>query len=169
MNTFNYGVIGNCRTAALISEKASIDWLCMPDFDSPSVFAKLLDKDKGGCFGFIVDDTYLISQTYKAHTNVLCTSFVSPEGAFDVIDFMPRYRIDENNSHYIPSEIYRLIKHKGGKPRFRIDFRPAMSYASEKHEYLFFNDYFTIICSRERPARETYNCQFFLYFLFVTI
>lgn len=144
MNTFNYGVIGNCRTAALISEKASIDWLCMPDFDSPSVFAKLLDKDKGGCFGFIVDDTYLISQTYKAHTNVLCTSFVSPEGAFDVIDFMPRYRIDENNSHYIPSEIYRLIKHKGGKPRFRIDFRPAMSYASEKHEYLFFNDYFKV-------------------------
>ena len=52
MNNLNYGVIGNCRTAALISEKGNIEWLCFPDFDSPSIFAALLDRDKGGCFGF---------------------------------------------------------------------------------------------------------------------
>lgn len=52
MNNLNYGVIGNCRTAALISQNGNIEWLCFPDFDSPSIFASLLDREKGGAFGF---------------------------------------------------------------------------------------------------------------------
>ena len=52
MNNLNYGIIGNCRTAALISEKGNIEWLCFPEFDSPSVFAALLDREKGGCICF---------------------------------------------------------------------------------------------------------------------
>ena len=48
MDNLNYGVIGNCCTAALISEKGSIEWLCFPNFDSPSIFAALLDREKGG-------------------------------------------------------------------------------------------------------------------------
>lgn len=51
MDNLNYGVIGNCCTAALISEKGSIEWLCFPNFDSPSIFAALLDREKGGTFG----------------------------------------------------------------------------------------------------------------------
>lgn len=47
MNNLNYGVIGNCRTAALISQNGNIEWLCFPDFDSPSIFASLLDREKG--------------------------------------------------------------------------------------------------------------------------
>ena len=50
MDNLNYGVIGNCCTAALISEKGSIEWLCFPNFDSPSIFAALLDREKGGTF-----------------------------------------------------------------------------------------------------------------------
>lgn len=54
MNNLNYGVIGNCRTAALISQNGNIEWLCFPDFDSPSIFASMLDREKGGAFGFEV-------------------------------------------------------------------------------------------------------------------
>ena len=64
MEHFNYGAVGNCRTAALISNKGSIDWLCFPDFDSPSVFGKILDNEKGGSLGFIVGNNYNISQKY---------------------------------------------------------------------------------------------------------
>ena len=63
MSNLNYGVVGNCRTAALISEKGSIDWLCFPDFDSPSIFASLLDRERGGSFGFDVTEDYHISQS----------------------------------------------------------------------------------------------------------
>lgn len=57
MDNLNYGVIGNCCTAALISEKGNIEWLCFPNFDSPSIFAALLDREKGGTFGFEVSIT----------------------------------------------------------------------------------------------------------------
>jgi len=71
MNNLDYGVIGNCRTAAFISKTGSIDWCCFPDFDSPSVFARLLDYEKGGHFGIQVGEEYTISQRYVAHTNIL--------------------------------------------------------------------------------------------------
>ena len=58
MNNLNYGIIGNSRTAALISDRGRIEWLCFPDFDSPSVFAALLDRAKGGSFGFEVSGSY---------------------------------------------------------------------------------------------------------------
>lgn len=63
-NNLNYGVVGNCRTAALVSARGTIEWMCLPDFDSPSVFASLLDRRKGGCFGFDVAEEYRISQAY---------------------------------------------------------------------------------------------------------
>ena len=76
MSNLNYGVVGNCRTAALISEKGSIDWLCFPDFDSSSIFASLLDRERGGSFGFDVTEDHHISQSYVPHTNILSTSFL---------------------------------------------------------------------------------------------
>ena len=75
MDKLNYGVIGNCCTAALISDKGSIDWLCFPNFDSPSIFASLLDREKGGYFGFEVSPDYQISQSYVPHTNIRPTSY----------------------------------------------------------------------------------------------
>ena len=71
MDNLNYGVIGNCCTAALISEKGSIEWLCFPNFDSPSIFAALLDREKGGTFGFEVSEDY--------HTCLLYTSDAADE------------------------------------------------------------------------------------------
>lgn len=144
MENLNYGAIGNCRTAALISEKGSIDWLCLPDFDSPSVFAKILDKEKGGHFSIIVDESYQIKQQYVSHTNVLKTSFSSAEGAFDLLDFMPRYKTGDIKEHYLAPEIYRLIRHKHGTPRFRVDFFPKLDYARETTAYHYEKDYVKI-------------------------
>ena len=130
MSNLNYGVIGNCRSAALISDKGSIEWCCLPDFDSPSVFAKLLDNEKGGSFSVIVDNNYIISQKYLIRTNVLCTEFKSDEGTFEVIDFMPRYKIGYN--YYAPAEIYRYIKFISGRPVFRVKYCPAFNYARDE-------------------------------------
>jgi GH15 family glucan-1,4-alpha-glucosidase len=131
MNNLNYGVIGNCRSAALVSEKGSIDWCCLPDFDSPSIFAKLIDIEIGGSFSFIVGDGYTISQKYIYWTNVLCTEFKSNEGTFEVIDFMPRYKLTENN-YFAPAEIYRYIKWISGAPTFKVKYYPAFNYAREE-------------------------------------
>lgn len=89
MDTLDYGVIGNCKTAALISKTGSIDWLCMPNFDSPSVFCKLLDVQKGGYLSFEVSENYEISQNYLRDTNILRTLFSSAEGTFEVMDLCP--------------------------------------------------------------------------------
>ena len=131
MNNLNYGVIGNCRSAALVSDKGSIDWCCLPDFDSPSIFAKLLDNEKGGCFSFFVDDKYTITQKYIVRTNVLCTEFTSVEGTFEVIDFMPRYKTIEND-YFAPAEIYRYIKLISGTPTFKVNYCPLFNYAREE-------------------------------------
>jgi GH15 family glucan-1,4-alpha-glucosidase len=131
MNNLNYGVIGNCRSAALVSDKGSIDWCCLPDFDSPSVFAKLIDNEKGGFFSVTVDDNYTISQKYLIWTNVLCTEFKSDQGTFEIIDFMPRYKLVDND-YFAPAEIYRYIKYISGAPAFKIRYNPAFNYASEE-------------------------------------
>lgn len=131
MDNLNYGVIGNCRSAALISNKGSIDWCCMPDFDSPSVFAKLLDIEKGGSFSFEVDSSYAITQEYLKNTNILRTLFKSEAGAFEVIDFMPRYQISDSE-YFIPSEIHRYVRYISGEPVFRIDYNPVLNYARDE-------------------------------------
>ncbi len=130
MENLNYGVIGNCKTAALISKEGSIDWLCLPIFDSPSVFSKLLDKEKGGSFA-ILTNGYESTQRYFRGTNILCTTFCGPEGAFEVLDFMPRYR-SHKDEHYMPTEIYRYLRPLKGKPRLRILYDPVLNYGREQ-------------------------------------
>ena len=132
MDKLNYGVIGNCCTAALISDKGSIDWLCFPNFDSPSIFASLLDREKGGYFGFEVSPDYQISQSYVPHTNILSTNFVSEENEFAVVDFMPCYHLSDASNCYRPAEIYRYIRRIKGTPRFKINYEPAPDYARGK-------------------------------------
>ncbi|MDD6210719.1 MAG: glycoside hydrolase family 15 protein [Bacteroidales bacterium] len=153
MNNLNYGVIGNCRTAALISEKGTIEWLCFPDFDSPSIFANLLDREKGGCFGFEVSNDYRITQSYVPHTNILSTQFSSGENEFVVLDFMPRYR-SKDHEHYIPAEIYRYIRLVKGHPRFKVNYRPAPNYARGKAIYNITPQYIETYCSSDNKDRQ---------------
>ncbi len=128
MNNLNYGVIGNCRSVALISEKGSIDWCCLPDINSSSIFARLLDKEIGGSLGINVSPDYKIKQFYVWNTNILCTRFESNEGRFEIHDFMPRYTT-ELNGYYNPPDIIRYFKHISGKPKFSVYYDPKLEYA----------------------------------------
>jgi GH15 family glucan-1,4-alpha-glucosidase len=88
----NYGIIGNCKSSALIYEDSSIDWCCLPQFDSPSVFGKILDKNIGGSFKIECDPSYVIKQEYIEKTCILITRFKNLDSEFEVVDFMPRYQ-----------------------------------------------------------------------------
>jgi alpha,alpha-trehalase len=156
LTNLNYGVIGNCRSAALISEYGCIEWCCLPDFDSPSIFARLIDKELGGEFGFEVNESYTITQKYLDRTNIVCTSFVSDEGSFEVLDFMPRYKTNET-SHYAPSEIYRYIRHLSGSPKFKLVYNPRFNYATEDAVHLYRSNYIETTSASHTESIHLYS------------
>ena len=127
-DNLNYGIIGNCRSAALISKKGSLDWCCLPEFDSSSVFAKILDEKIGGHFGFIVDESYQVTQFYLNQTAILVTRFSNGLDTFEVHDFMPRHH-KSNTKYQAPPEMVRYIKYISGKPTFKVDYQPKLEYA----------------------------------------
>lgn len=128
MDTLNYGIIGNCRSAALISDEGSLDWCCLPKFDSSSVFAKLLDEESGGSFELITQYNYEITQAYYPKTAILITRYSDGENCFEIHDFMPRY-YKPNGKYNSPPEIIRYLKHISGKPKFRVHYEPRLEYA----------------------------------------
>ena len=127
MDNLDYGIIGNCRSAALISKTGNLEWCCLPEFDSSSVFAKLLDDDIGGSFDIIVDDSYVIKQRYKKHTAVLITHFSDGKNSFEIRDFMARYQ-KEDGRHNAPPEVVRYIKYISGRPTFKVNYNPRLEY-----------------------------------------
>lgn len=134
MDNLHYGIIGNCKSAALISKEGSIDWCCLPEFDSSSVFAKLLDTSIGGSFEILVDDSYTITQSYFKFTNILVTRFESGPDIFEVHDFMPRYYMASNDSYYAPPDIVRYVRYVYGAPKFRVKYDAKLRYAKGKTE-----------------------------------
>lgn len=132
MNNLNYGVIGNGRSAALVSLRGSIDFCCLAEFDSPTVFATLLDEARGGCFSIesACADAE-VEQRYLRHTNVLVTRYAREGEAFEIIDFMPRHRTEEGD-YNCPPDVVRLVRPLRGTPRIRIVYDPRPNYA--EHE-----------------------------------
>lgn len=154
MDNLDYGIIGNCRSAALVSKLGSIDWCCLPEFDSSSVFAKLLDQNIGGSFEFLVSDDYTVSQHYYENTSILITAFSDGDNAFEVRDFMPRY-IKDDGSSYSPPEIVRYLKLIKGKPEFRVKYDPKLEYAlAETLTYV--KDNFIISLTRSKKFDSLY-------------
>ena len=131
MDNLDYGIIGNCKSCALVSKTGSLDWCCLPAFDSAAVFAKILDEQKGGSFEFKVSDDYNISQEYLWETNILSTVFDNGEDAFQLIDFMPRYPRDDG-SYYSPPDIIRFLRLLKGKPKFKVIYNPRLDFAREE-------------------------------------
>lgn len=128
MDNFDYGIIGNGTSAALISREGSIDWCCLPGFDSPSFFARILDENHGGRFTIKVSDDYAIWQSYLPKTNILVTRFTQGHNCFEVIDFMPLYKTETGKRH-CPPDIIRYIRHLAGEPVIKVKYQPRPIYS----------------------------------------
>ena len=127
----NHGIIGNMRTAALVGMNGSIDWLCFPRFDSPSVFAAILDDQKGGYFKIApIGDEIVHKQLYWPGTNVLITRFLSTDGVGEITDYMPVGERAKRDGY----SLVRRINVVRGTMKFDIDCRPAFNYARDAHE-----------------------------------
>src|SRR5262245_49576543 len=126
----NYGVIGNLRTAALVGMDGSIDWLCLPHFDSPSVFAALLDDPKGGRFRIApAGDPFRRKQFYWPDTAILVTRFLHEDGVGELEDYMP-----VGGTGKVPDELIRRVRVVRGRVPFRLECRPAFDYARASHQ-----------------------------------
>ncbi len=127
----NYGIIGDLHTVGLVGVNGSIDWLCFPHFDSPSIFAAILDSDKGGSFSISPDATDVtLKQLYWPDTNVLVTRFLSAEGVGEITDFMP---MGERSKKAKRHQLIRKVTVVRGSMRFRMNCHPAFNFARDEH------------------------------------
>jgi GH15 family glucan-1,4-alpha-glucosidase len=124
----SHAIIGDLQTAALVGLDGTIAFLCLPHFDSPSVFASLLDADKGGCFAITPDlDQPRRKQLYLPGTNLLLTRFLATEGVVEISDFMPVHPREHT------SRVVRRVKTVRGEIRYRVRCAPRFDYARAAH------------------------------------
>ncbi len=124
----NHGIIGDLHTVALVGMDGSIDFMCFPEFDSPSIFAALLDDERGGYFKIApVLDGAKHRQLYLPDSNVLLTRFLSDDGVAELSDFMP---VDET---WTAHDLVRRAKTVRGDLRWRMECRPRFDYGRAAH------------------------------------
>ena len=127
-----HGLIGDLQTAALVSTDGTVDWFCCPRFDSPSVFAALLDRDKGGRFRIAADsDDCVVKQLYFPDTAILITRFLTPDGVGEVIDFMP---VDDPRNASDRHRLVRAVRCVRGQIRFVLECSPRFDYGRQAHD-----------------------------------
>ncbi|GCE15773.1 glycoside hydrolase family 15 protein [Tengunoibacter tsumagoiensis] len=128
----DYGMIGDLYTVALVSKQGSIDWCCLPDFDSPSVFGALLDAQKGGSFRLapISPPSFSTRQLYAPDTNILITRFMTSKGIGEITDFMPVKHVGTDHQEH---HLVRAVRMVYGSLTFRLECRPAFNYARDPH------------------------------------
>jgi GH15 family glucan-1,4-alpha-glucosidase len=127
----SYGVIGDLHSVALVGMDGSIDWCCLPNFDSPSVFAAILDDRKGGFFRVAPPGETQRRQMYFPETNVLLTRFLNADGVGEITDFMTIARPSAVRGR---REIVRQVRCIRGRIPFRLECRPAFDYARAGHK-----------------------------------
>ena len=130
-----YGLIGDCHSAALVSDRGSVDWLCAPRFDSPSLFGRILDASQGGHFAIHPATEYRSSQQYVGYSAVLRTTFESASGAVMLTDFMPLEPGVEPARWARPRaarRLIRLLEGLRGEVEVMIEFTPRSRYGQDK-------------------------------------
>jgi len=155
----DYAMIGDLHTVALVGRNGSIDWCCIPRFDSPSIFGALLDADKGGFFRIAPsNDDIGRKQMYFPETNILNTRFLSPDGIAELTDFMPIKRVGTSlHQHHI----MRCVHVVRGSMTFELTCRPAFNYALSPHAVrvspsgaIFHSDHLTLGLATTIPLEE---------------
>src|SRR3954468_24286572 len=126
----NHGIVGNMHSAALVSLDGSVDWLCLPRFDSPSVFGAILDADRGGRFRIAPAAAGEVrhKQYYWPETNVLITRFLHPDGIAEVEDYMP-----VGPGAAPDAQLVRRVRVVRGRLPLQAECRPAFDYARAQH------------------------------------
>ena len=129
----DYGMIGDCRAAALIGRNGSLDWLCWPRFDSPAIFASILDCERGGHWRIGPDPPYRTHWRYVGESNVLETTFRCPDGDAVLTDLMPVATEEYKRQNLMADhEILRQIRCLRGEMRIQFDFQPRANYGREE-------------------------------------
>lgn len=132
-----HGLIGDLQTAALVATDGTVDWFCCPRFDSPSVFASLLDADKGGYFRIAPDaSSFVTRQLYHPDTAMLITRFMTVDGVGEVTDFMPVAGEIPTSRH----RLVRLVRVVRGSMRFVAEIRPRFNYGRAAHRLTLTED-----------------------------
>jgi GH15 family glucan-1,4-alpha-glucosidase len=153
-----HGLIGDLHSVALVGTDGTIDWYCCPRFDSPSVFASILDARRGGCYRLAPgDEGWTSQQLYFPDTNVLITRFLTPDGVGEVEDFMPvAHTVDGEHRQRL---VRRVVAVRGQVP-FELECSPRFDYARaehtvERHEHgvLFRSADCTLALETETPLR----------------
>ncbi|WP_405833107.1 glycoside hydrolase family 15 protein [Streptomyces sp. NBC_00105] len=141
-----HGLIGDLQTCALVSSEGVLNWFCSPRFDSPSIFASLLDDSRGGYFAITADvlpvsddeppgtAEVVNQQLYMADTAVLMTRFLTPEGVGEVIDFMP---VRDPHTVTDRHQVVRVMRGVRGTARFSLECRPRFDYGRAPHDLTF--------------------------------
>lgn len=146
----NYGLIGNMRTCALVGIDGSVDFMCWPDFDSPSIFCRLMDKDKGGYFSICPPQTmtFTTKQQYLPSSNILQTRYIHEDGVVDLIDFFPRpknssvvtkvskqtpYREAVTVQDELKKWLVRRVECIRGSVDLDVEIFPAFEYGVDSH------------------------------------
>lgn len=131
----DYGIVGNCKTCALVKKDASVDWMCFPTFSSQSIFARILDRN-GGSIRVKPRGKHTVAQRYLPNTAILETTFTGSHWQFQVIDFFPRYhKLTKGHEKLVRrNRFIRLIKPIRGKPRITLAYDPRPGYAEHPVE-----------------------------------
>ena len=126
----DHGIIGDMHTVALVGIDGTIDWCCLPHFDSPSVFASILDHQKGGCFKLFSTSSEKQRQMYHPDTNILVTRSYTADGVGQIEDFMPIASTGEDK------KLHQIIRHVScvrGEMQYSLECIPAFDYARGTH------------------------------------